>query len=65
MTVEFEYYTKNDFSNYTGKEISILGEKIIVSGTDFTKVYESAKVKSGKHEPLFTLIPKINETLIF
>lgn len=64
MTVEFEYYTKDDFSDYAGKWIAILGEKIIASGTDFTKVYESAKAKSGKHEPLFTLIPKINETLI-
>ena len=64
MSEEFMYYSETDLSEYAGKWVAILGEKIIVSGDDFKKVYKEAKKIAGDKEPLFTRIPKEEETLI-
>ncbi len=64
MTQEFEFYSVTDMSEYAGKWVAILGNKVIASGDDLKRVYEEAKKKAGNKEPLFTRIPKEQETLI-
>lgn len=64
MTQEFEFYSVTDMSEYAGKWVAILGNQVIASGDDLKTVYEEAKKKAGNKEPLFTRIPKEQETLI-
>jgi len=64
MTQEFEFYSVTDMSEYAGKWVAILGNEVIASGDDLKRVYEEAKKKAGNKEPLFTRIPKEQETLI-
>jgi hypothetical protein len=64
MTQEFDFYSLADFSEYSGKWVAILGNKVIADGDDLKKVYEKAKKISGKKEPMFVPIPKQEEALI-
>lgn len=64
MSQEFMYYSETDLSSYAGKWVAILGEKVIASGDDFKEVYKKAKAVAKDKEPLFTRIPKEEETLI-
>ena len=64
MSQEFEFLSVADTSEYAGKWIAVLGQKIIASGDDLKQVYKEAKEKSGKKEPLFMRVPKEQETLI-
>lgn len=64
MSQEFEFYSLADMSNYAGKWVAILGNEVIASGDDLKEVYEKAKKKAGNKEPLFTRVPKEQETLI-
>ena len=64
MSQEFEFYSVSDMSEYSGKWIAILGKEVVASGDDLKKVYDEAKEKSGKREPLFARIPDKEEALI-
>jgi len=64
MSQEFLYYSETDMSEYAGTWVAIVGEKVIAHGNDFKKVYIEAKKIAGKKKPLFTRIPKEEETLI-
>lgn len=64
MTQESDFYSVADMSGYAGKWVAILGNKVIASGDDLKKVYEEAKKIAGNKEPLFTRVPREQETLI-
>jgi hypothetical protein len=64
MSQEFEFYSVMDSTEYAGKWVAIVEDKVIASGDDLKEVYKKAKEKSGKKEPLFAKIPKEEETLI-
>jgi hypothetical protein len=64
LSQEFEFYSLTDMSGYAGKWVAILGKEIIASGNNLKEVYDEAKKKAGNKEPLFTRIPKEQETLI-
>ncbi len=64
MTQEFDFYSVADMSEYAGKWVAILGNKVIASGDDLKKVYEEAKKIASNKEPLFTRVPREQETLI-
>ena len=64
MSQEFEFLSVTDTSKYAGKWIAVLGQEIIASGDDLKAVYKEAKEKAGQKEPLFTRVPKEQETLI-
>jgi hypothetical protein len=64
MSQEFDFYSLTDMSEYAGKWVAILGKKVIASGDDLKQVHKEAKKKAGNKEPLFTRIPKEQETLI-
>ncbi len=64
MSQEFDFYSLSDMSEYAGKWVAILGKEIIASGDDLKEVYREAKKKAGNKEPLFSRIPKEQETLI-
>lgn len=59
MSQEFEYYSVMNTSEYAGKWVAIVGDKVVASGDDLKDVHK----KAGKKEPLFARIPK-EETLI-
>lgn len=64
MTQEFDFYSITDMSEYAGKWVAILGNKVIASGDNLKQVYEEAKKNAHGKEPLFTRIPEEQETLI-
>jgi hypothetical protein len=64
MTQEFDFYSVADMSEYSGKWVAIVGQKVIASGEDFKEVYREAKQKAKNKEPMFAQVPKQEETLI-
>lgn len=64
MSQEFEYYSVMNTTEYSGKWVAIVGDKVVASGDDLREVYKKAKEVAGKKEPLFAKIPKEEETLI-
>jgi len=64
MSQEFKFYSVMNATEYAGKWVAILGDKVIASGDDLKQVHQKAKEKSNGKEPLFVKIPKEEETLI-
>ncbi len=64
MSQEFQFYSVMDSPEYAGKWVAIVGDKVIASGYDVKEVYQKAKEKAGKKEPLFVKMPDNEETLI-
>ncbi|CAN5815482.1 hypothetical protein BH23THE1_BH23THE1_12480 [soil metagenome] len=64
MSQEFEYYSVMNTTEYAGKWVAIVGDKVIASGDNLREVHKKAKEIAGKKEPLFAKIPNEEETLI-
>ncbi len=60
---EFEFYLRADLSQYKGKYVAIVEDKVVASGENAKEVFEEAKRKTGKI-PTIAKIPK-DETFIF
>jgi len=48
---------------YSGKHIAIVDDKVVASGNDPRKVWEAAKKKHPKKQPVLAYVPK-EETLV-
>jgi hypothetical protein len=59
---EFEFFVKADLRKYSGRYIAIVEDKVIASGENAKRVFEEAKMKTGKI-PTIAKIPK-EEALI-
>jgi len=46
-----------DLGDYVGKWIAIVGDKVVASGKDGKAVFEEAKKKYPKREPLIMKVP--------
>ena len=54
---EFQFYIRTDLSEYAGKYIAIVGDKVMASGYNAKEVLDRAKRKTGKTATL-AKIPK-------
>ena len=55
----FDYFLKNDFTEYKEDEwVAICGEKIVASGYDLKEVIKKSK-EVCKERPLFTKVKRI------
>ena len=52
----YEWYTRQDLSEYAGKWISIVDKQVIAVGRDIGKVLRETKAKTKKR-PLLAKIP--------
>ena len=60
---EFEFYVKADLSEYAGKYVAIVEDRVVASGENAKEVMEEAKRKCPDQTPLLAKIPR-EETLI-
>lgn len=63
-TKEFEFYLKADLSEYSGKYVAIVGDKVAASGDNAKEVLEEAKKKFPNKKPALAKIPT-EDTFIF
>ena len=63
MNEDLKWFATADLSEYKGNYVAILDKRIIASGTDAKKVWETAKRKSPNRTPALAKIPE-KETLI-
>lgn len=56
----YDWFLKNDFSNYSGKWIAVIGKKVVGSGDDVNKLIMKVKKEHPAKTPLIT---KIRDTL--
>jgi len=47
-----------DLGSYVGKWIAIIGDKVVATGSDAKSVFNEAKEKYPKKEPLLMKVPK-------
>ena len=64
MTQEFEAYLSMDTGKYQGKWIALCGDRIVAQGRDLRSVHAAASKKCPDKKPLYTKVPKGDETLI-
>ena len=64
MTQEFDFYSISDMSEYSGKWVAIIGNKVIANGKNLKEVYKKAKEIAKNKEPMFARIPNKEEELI-
>jgi len=56
-TKEFEFFLKADLSEYSGKYVAIVGDKVAASGDNAKEVLEEAKKKFPDLIPTLAKIP--------
>ncbi|MBI2652503.1 succinyl-CoA synthetase subunit alpha [Candidatus Woesearchaeota archaeon] len=61
---EFEFYVKADLSKYEGKYVAIVEDKVVTFGDNAKEVWEEAKKKFPKKNPMLAKVPRA-ETFIF
>ena len=59
----YEFYVNNDLSDYAGKWVAIIGERVVASGDNAKTVLAEAQKKFPNKLPLLAKIPK-EEVLI-
>lgn len=63
MTKNYEYFLKANLSQYAGKWVAIVNQRVVSSGFDAQVVYNEAKRKFPNKKPSIAKIPS-GETLI-
>ncbi|MFQ6119188.1 MAG: DUF5678 domain-containing protein [Methanosarcinales archaeon] len=63
MSDDVKWFAKHDFSEYRGKFIAIIDQKVVASGENAIGVWEKAKKLYPEKTPTITSIPR-GETLI-
>jgi len=53
---DYEWYIKEDLSNYSGKRLAIVNEEIVASGANLQKVLDESQKKYPKQRPFVTKI---------
>ena len=61
---EFEFYLKANLTEYEGKYVAIVEDKVVSSGDNAKEVWEEAKKKFPKKMPMLAKVPRA-ETFIF
>ena len=54
---EFEFYVKTDLSEYSGKYVAIVEDKVVASGDNAKEVLEEAKRKFPHKKPMLAKVP--------
>jgi len=62
-TKDYEWFVKTDLSEYAGKWVATLGQKVVAHGSDAEIVYKEAKAKYPTKKPSLAKIPT-GDTLI-
>lgn len=52
----YEWFLKEDFKDYAGKWLAIVGKKIVASGTNVTDVIREVKRHYPKEKPMITKV---------
>ena len=60
---EFEFFVNNDLSEFVGKWVAILDNKVVVASESFREVAEAVDRKFKGRKPLIARIPE-NKALI-
>lgn len=58
VSEEFEFFIQNPLSNYEGKYVAIIGNKVISSGSSAKETWDKARKKLPNSLPTIAKIPK-------
>ncbi len=65
MTIDVKWFSKHDFSRYSGKYVAIIDKKVVASGKNAKNVWKDAKKKFPKETPAIAKIPKKETYVLF
>ena len=65
MAVDVKWFSKHDFSRYSGKYVAIIDKRVVSSGKNAKKVWENAKKKFPEETPAIAKISKKETYVLF